>query len=93
MKFMIGQLVATPPCIEFCSGNRIDILGLVQRHMNGDWGDLDEEDKEANEEALKCGSRILSSYVFPAGKVWIITEAQNGIGIRESTCVLLPEDY
>ena len=55
----------------------------------GDWGELDEEDKKANDQALQTGERLLSAYRTANGtKFWIITEAD-----RASTCVLLPEDY
>jgi hypothetical protein len=93
MKFMVGQIVATPGCVNFCDENQIDLFALLRRHMDGDFGDLCTEDKEANERAISNGSRILSSYKFPAGPVWIITEARNDIGIRESTCCLLPGEY
>jgi len=61
----------------------------LQRHVRGDWGNLDDEDKQANEDALHRGSRLLSSYQTSQNvKFWIITEAD-----RSVTTVLLPEDY
>ena len=55
----------------------------------GDWGDLDAEDHQANEDALRHGSHLLSAYQTAAGtKPWIITEADRSI-----TTILLPEDY
>ena len=57
--------------------------------MTGDWGELDEEDKTANDEALKTGERLLSAYKSATGtKFWIITEAD-----RSVTTILMPEDY
>jgi hypothetical protein len=54
-----------------------------------DWGDLCDEDKQANEEALEQGFRILSCYRVGGGRrIYIITEAD-----RSSTCILLPEEY
>lgn len=61
---------------------------LLQRHAGGDWGDLDGHDHRANEQALKAGARLLSAYDTPAGKAWIITEAD-----RSSACVLLSSEY
>ena len=59
------------------------------RHMAGDWGDVDEEDKAANDQALTDGSRLLSAYrTAAAKKLWIITEAD-----RSATTILLPEEY
>lgn len=57
--------------------------------MTGDWGDLCEEDRQANEDALNRDLRLLSAYSDRNGaKFWIITEAD-----RSLTTILLPEDY
>ena len=62
---------------------------LLARHVAGDWGDVDAEDRAANERALKDGSRLLSAYELPTGeRVWIITEAD-----RSATTLLLPHEY
>jgi hypothetical protein len=91
--FRLGRCVATPGALRFCDANGIDLLRLLTRHASGDWGDVDAEDREANNASVRDGSRILSSYAFPAGRVWIITEAQDDNGVRASTCVLLPHEY
>jgi hypothetical protein len=62
---------------------------VLARHANGDWGELDEHDRRANEYALKHGLRVLSAYTLSSGeKIWIITEAD-----RSTTTILLPEEY
>lgn len=86
--FDLGQVVITRAAIEFCEDNAVDAVDLVRRHARGDWGQLTAEDVEANVTAVRHGLRVFSSYPFPAGKVWVITEAD-----RSSTCVLLPDDY
>src|SRR6185437_5738809 len=46
-------------------------LPYVRRHAGGDWGDVDGEDANANDEALKCGSRVLSAYELRTGeRLW-----------------------
>ncbi|HJN08637.1 MAG TPA: type I restriction endonuclease subunit M [Pirellulaceae bacterium] len=66
-----------------------EVSAALARHAAGDWGDVDEHDRSANEMALKDGSRLFSVYHAKDGtKFWIITEAN-----RSSTTVLLPEDY
>jgi hypothetical protein len=61
----------------------------LQRHQAGDWGDVDNHDRLANDHALKNGSRLFSVYHSADGvKFWIITEAD-----RSLTTVLLPRDY
>jgi hypothetical protein len=59
------------------------------RHANGDWGELDEHDRKANEYAVEHALRVLSAYTLSSGeKIWIMTEAD-----RSSTCLLLPSEY
>jgi hypothetical protein len=60
----------------------------LARHATGDWGDLCAFDRRQNEIALREGLRVLSSYDVPAGRLWIITEADRSI-----TTILLPEEY
>jgi len=94
-KFRLGRLVATSGAIHALKRSHQDPLEFIQRHRHGDWGDLDEGDKQLNNDAvahegdLDHQSRVLSSYRTSAGeKVWIITEAD-----RSSTCMLLPSEY
>lgn len=62
---------------------------MLLKHSLGNWGDVCEEDAAANNEALKNGDRILSSYRAENGeKIWIITEYD-----RSYTTILLPEEY
>jgi len=83
----LGQLFATPTAIIAVTEK--EVQQALQRHVMGDWGELDEEDKKANDQALQTGERLLSAYRTANGtKFWIITEAD-----RASSCVLLPEDY
>jgi hypothetical protein len=86
-KFQIGQMVATPNALSKLTQD--DILRGLQRHQAGDWGDMDEHDRQENELSLKNGFRLLSVYHAVNGiKFWIITEAD-----RSATTVLMPEDY
>lgn len=51
-------------------------------------------DQKLNQEALKDGSRIFSAYMLPTDvKIWCITTATDDDGKRESTCILLPDEY
>jgi hypothetical protein len=62
---------------------------FLARHANGDWGEVDEHNRKANEHALEHGLRVLSAYTLRTGeRIWIITEAD-----RSTTTVLLPEEY
>ncbi len=92
--FKPGQIVATPACLEELERAGQNIWEFLARHFSGDWGDLDAEDKAANDEAVKDGSRILSAYILKTGvKIWLITEAEDDNGNREATTGLLPDEY
>lgn len=85
--FRLGQIVATPNALSKLSQD--DILRGIQRHQAGDWGDVDNHDREANNQALIDGTRLFSVYHSASNlKFWIITEAD-----RSVTTVLMPEDY
>ena len=89
-RFPLGRTVATPGALSFLAATSTDPAELLERHQEGDWGEVPPEDARENERSLEYGWRVLSSY--PLGndgeKVWVITEAD-----RSSTCILLPEEY
>ena len=87
VRFSLGRIVATPAALAQLTSEEITLALL--RHHSGDWGDLDSEDKTANDRALVNHTRILSAYRAANGtRFWIITEAD-----RSATTLLLPEDY
>ena len=87
--FPLGKLVATPEAIELLRQHELSPFDYVTRHWQGDWGDLEAEDVEANKAALQYGTRLFSSHRIGDGdKLWIITEAD-----RSSTTLLLPSEY
>ena len=87
MKFNPGNIVATPGALSL-KAQGVNLCGYLQRHLNGDWGDLCDEDKAENAFSLKHGFRLLSAFNTPLGQLWIITEAD-----RSATTFLLPEEY
>ena len=88
-KFSLGNLVATPAALDALRESGEDALSYLARHANGDWGVVDSEDAQLNDQAVRDGTRIFSAYVLQSGvRIWIITEAD-----RSATTVLLPEDY
>jgi hypothetical protein len=87
--FKLGSLVATPGAAEALEQAGQAPWEFLARHVQGDFGEVDGEDRRANEQAVETGGRILSVYRLRTGvKVWVITEAD-----RSASCVLLPEDY
>ena len=84
-RFPLGKIYATPGALAL----DVDLSRYLHRHHCGDWGEeLCADDKQANEDSLVHGTRLLSCYKTPAGdRLYIITEWN-----RETT-ILLPEEY
>ena len=87
--FPLGRCCVTPGAVDALSDAATDAATLLHRHEIGDWGRLCEEDKRANDAAVRAGERVISSYVLTSAvEVWVITEAD-----RSVTTVILPEEY
>ena len=85
--FPLGRVVATPGIAETLGD--VEILRALARHQRGDWGEVCDEDREANDRSVKTGSRMLSVYVAEnGGRFWVITE-----GDRSATTLLWPNEY
>jgi hypothetical protein len=94
VKFPLGQTLATPGALEALQRNNSTGLEYLKRHASGDWGTVCEDDKQANEDALQTGERLLSAYLLPdETKLWVITEAADDDGVRAATTMLLPDEY
>ena len=91
--FTLGHIVATPAALDALNELNYPPLALINRHRRGDWGDLDDEDIQRNNDALMNGSRLLSAYVIQNIMFWVITEAENDKGDRAATTILLPSEY
>jgi hypothetical protein len=95
--FRTGQVMASRGVYDLACENP-DFASFIQdslsRHIKGEWGDVGDEDKQSNDQALKQGTRLLSSYNdnrFPkhgVATIWIITEAD-----RSATTILFPDEY
>jgi hypothetical protein len=85
--FEPGRMVATPGALALVEEGG-DLKKYLIRHLSGDWGDLNSEDKAENDFSLNRDLRIFSAYNTPNGRLWIITEAD-----RSSTTFLLPDEY
>ena len=89
--FKLGKLVMTRGVhnkikedVDFAIG----VLDAFERYQRCDWGDLCEDDKAQNENALIDGERIFAVYNIGKEKVYIITEHD-----RSVTTILFPEEY
>jgi hypothetical protein len=85
----LGRIVATPEALKAIEEAGQSPADLLDRHRQGDWGEVEGDDWTRNDDALEDGTRILSAYRTKANvRIWIITEAD-----RSSTCLLLPDEY
>lgn len=91
---MFGQLCATRGV-----ANRIVeddafeqfVYASLGRYIVGDWGEMPEEDKAMNDQAVSEGGRIFGAYrdtKHSDWRIWIITEADGSV-----TTVLFPDEY
>jgi hypothetical protein len=87
-RFPLGFISATPG-VELTL-SPADIAQALARHGRGDWGELCPQDRQANEDALETGGRLLSVYRARGSgeRVYVITEAD-----RSATTLLLPAEY
>ena len=85
-RFPLGQQLVTPGTLATLSP--LDWAVAVLLHSRGDWGEVDEEDREENERALREGGLLLSAYHAADGtRFYVITEAD-----RSATTVQLPDE-
>jgi hypothetical protein len=93
-KFPLGRLAATPSALEAMEASGQTPEFFIARHASGDYGEVNDEDRQLNDEALIHGDRILSAYRTLKGvKLHVITEAADDNGHRAATTILLPEEY
>jgi hypothetical protein len=93
MRHNLGRVVATAAVAAAMPHPQI--TALLDRHAAGDWGDLSDDDKAANDEAARSGDgRLFTSYATAEhGTLWIITNDIRGEGEGTITTVLFPDDY
>ncbi len=84
----LGRVVATPGALTVLAEAGEHPFTYIVRHATGDGGELCAFDRRQNRIALREGLRVFSSYGTPAGRLWVITEAD-----RSVTTILLPEEY
>lgn len=88
----MGQLVCTHRVSV-----ELDFTVVAQclaRHLRGDWGDVGEDDSQANWRALEDGSRLLSKYAVGINdSIYIVTEAEDDDCKRTLTTILFTDEY
>ncbi len=86
-RFALGTCRVTPGAGAALRRAGILPLSVLRSHQAGDWGDLDDGDRQANEWALVHGAHLISSYRLPDGtRLWCFTNAD-----RSRTTLLADE--
>lgn len=91
MDFNLGKVCMTSGIDYAISEDKNyfkELISCFEKYLTGNWGDLCEEDKQANEDALINNERILGAYLTTKGKVYIITERD-----RSYTTILFANEY
>ena len=69
-----------------------EICDIIKRFKAQDWGELCDDDKQMNEDALRNGNgRVFAAYNTSVRKVYVITD-----GLKtdyEATTILFAEEY
>lgn len=86
MTFELGKVCATRAVAE-CF-NQYTLVELLNRYCCGDWGNLCDEDKQANLHAIAHGGRILACYDVEEESLYVITETD-----RSTTTILFTYEY
>ena len=95
--FNAGRVVATCGINEAMkNSNRfaLDVEMSLRRYLTKDWGDLTEEDKQVNEDALQFPDDIclLGAYKTCRGRIYIITNRISEKAGDNITTVCFPDE-
>lgn len=90
--FDLGVIVTSPGALAALQQVGMTPSDLLRRHLRGDWGEINEEERERNEEEVRNGNGgdgIVSVYTLPRTNevIVILTEAN-----RSYTQLLTPEE-
>lgn len=86
----LGRVVVTPGAARVLEETETEVIALLARHAASDWGQVDQDDRDANNRALLSGlARTYSNYQLYSGQcIWVVTEAD-----RSATVMCLPDEY
>ena len=97
-KFNLGDVVVTAGIDKVMQESPAFTSGIYQcleRYEKGDWGELCDEDKAVNEDALKYPDDLylLAAYTVCLRKIYIITNRKSEMPGDNVTTVLFVEEY
>ena len=71
--FPLGTIAATRGALDLLDRHGMNSAILLHRHMHGDFGNIDSDDRGANFDATVLGLRILSAYEVGGEGILVIT--------------------
>lgn len=86
--FALGSLQLSEKVHWLASKGLIDPLPYVQRHLRGDWGNVGEAGRRANDVALEQGAPMTSRYPITP-RLWLVVITSDD---HRTTVVQLPEE-
>ena len=82
MLFKPQQIVVTAGAALALQESGIDPEYFVEMHACGEWGDISESEWARNEQALRTGGPLMSSYETPQGqRIGVITPADRSVTV------------
>lgn len=95
-KFDLGDIVMTRTVNDMVAENEQfakEVMQILRRYKNCDWGDLDKSDWQMNDRAIEFGNdRILAAYRTSQGKTYVITEYDESVN-QTRTTLLFADEY
>lgn len=95
--FNMGQVVTTRSINDLMAAEQkfaVEVTVALQRFAVKDWGDMDAEDKQTNEEALNYPDDLylMGAYNTSKGRIWIITNRISETPGDNATTVCFPDE-
>lgn len=95
--FNVGKVVCTATVNNEMMENKQfarEILSAMERYCNKDWGDLDAEDKQINDDALNYPEDLylLAAYKTCKGKIYVITNRISETAGDNATTICFPNE-
>ena len=94
--FNMGQVVTTRSIYDLMVAEQkfaVEITVALQRYAVKDWGDMDAEDKQTNEDALNYPDDLYVMGVYNTSKgSWIITNRISETSGDNATTICFPDE-
>lgn len=73
--FHPGKLLVSHAALAALRANDVPVIGVMLRHIAGDWGIVSDDDKRENDVSINAGLLLLSVYRLPdQTRILVITE-------------------